>query len=294
MLYNEATLLLPCVEETETGVETAKQQFEQEMRHLRGLSDQTVTSYLNAVNSYCRYADPVYPGKVSITSIHDWSTHLSKLGLSVGSRSSYLIGMRQFVIFLNRSGIANIDPRDILIPKRHDPPREFITKQQVETAILAAGSYRDKAIISLLFCSGIRCSELVGLNHTDIRGDTFVVQGKGGKVRPCYIDERTKTYLTKYFAQRSMDNPALFIGTRKRLRLSATQVRQIVQDAGEFAGIPNLHPHMLRHSFATHLLRNGCDLESLRKLMGHNNISTTQRYLHVTDMGLEETHKKYF
>lgn len=295
-MYNEAALALPRVvaERDTQEMETAVAAFIREIKYLRGLSPETVNSYISAIRAFLRYAGVVYPRDITLNAVHNWSEHLATIGISTGARSTYLVGIRQFCIFLNRSGLITVDPRDIIIPKRHDAPRRFVTKEQVDKMILAAGSYRDKAIVSLLFTSGIRCNELVNLNIDDIKGDEFVVKGKGGKVRPCYLSDLTAHYLRLYLAQRDTVNPALFIGTRKRLRLSDTQIRKIVREVGELAGIYDAHPHMLRHGFATHLLNNGCDIESLRKLMGHSQISTTQRYLHVLDKGLRETHHKYF
>ena len=161
---------------------------------------------------------------------------------------------------------------------------------------------RDKAILELLFSTGLRVSELCSLdNDLDLKIDEFSIRGKGGKVRVIFLSEDAKRALRAYMKMRKDMDEALFIqlsknkkGEIESLRLSRKAIERIVKEYAIKAGISKkVTPHIIRHCFATDLLSNGADIRSVQMMLGHSNIATTQIYTHVTDKQLREVHKKF-
>jgi site-specific recombinase XerD len=183
-------------------------------------------------------------------------------------------------------------------------PEEIDTMlSQLDTSKISG--LRDRAILELLFSSGLRVSELVGLNkdHINLSRREFTVRGKGQKDRPIFISEDAAYWIAKYLERRVDNDSALFLrysGTRKTdttgnyLRLTQRSVQRMVAKTALLAGITkHVSPHTMRHSFATDLLMNGADIRSVQSLLGHSNISTTQVYTHVTDTHLKKVHEQF-
>jgi site-specific recombinase XerD len=190
------------------------------------------------------------------------------------------------------------------------PQVNFLSAEELQRLLEAPDSsqpvgLRDRAILQLLFSSGLRVSELVKLDRQDInlKLREFIVRGKGQKDRPVFISEEAAHWLEQYLKQRSDNFRPLFIhysGLRSELndgnytRLSARSIQRLVHKYARLAGIlKTVTPHTLRHSFATDLLRNGADLRSVQAVLGHSNVSTTQIYTHVTDPELKRIHETY-
>jgi site-specific recombinase XerD len=164
---------------------------------------------------------------------------------------------------------------------------------------------RDRAILELLFSSGLRVSELVGLDrdHINLKRREFMVRGKGQKDRPIFISQEAADWLQHYLDKRDDNTRPLFVrySGRKSVdlsgnfhRLTARSVQRLVAQYALLAGITkHVSPHTLRHSFATDLLMNGADLRSVQAMLGHSNIATTQIYTHVTDPHLKSVHERF-
>ena len=179
---------------------------------------------------------------------------------------------------------------------------ERLTAQPDKSSLIGL---RDRAIIELLFSSGLRVSELVGLDreHINLKRREFSVRGKGGKDRPIFISEAAAACVQDYLNKRTDNARALFIrysGSQKTdnsgnyQRLTARSVQRLVARYARLAGITkHVSPHTLRHSFATDLVMNGADLRSVQAMLGHSNIATTQIYTHITDPHLKSVHQKF-
>jgi site-specific recombinase XerD len=162
-------------------------------------------------------------------------------------------------------------------------------------------SLRDKAILELLFSTGLRVSELCSLtNDLDLKADEFSIRGKGGKVRVVFMSEVARNSITKYLALRKDMSDALFVqvdnevSKKQSSPLTRRSIERIVKQYAIKAGISKkVTPHVIRHCFATDLLSNGADIRSVQMMLGHSSISTTQIYTHVTDKQLLEVHKKF-
>ena len=146
-----------------------------------------------------------------------------------------------------------------------------------------------------MYASGIRAAELRSLNRHDIKPDgTFTVVGKGSKARLCFFYQRTRDAIDVYLAARTDSHKALFLSHQSGKRLSKTGLQVIFARANRIAGLPiPLHPHVLRHSFATNLLRNNANLRYTQVFLGHSSITTTQMYSHVTDPDLKAIYEQH-
>ena len=225
--------------------------------------------------------------------IRNWKLKLDKT-LTASSVRNYLCCLRMVVRYLYRKGVKTIDPDLILLPKRDDKVPDFITPEQVQLLIDCCIRLRSKAIISLFYASGIRLSELISLNRSDMKSNTFTVIGKGNKARLCFYDERTKKYLKSYLKTRKDNHPALFVSTQQEIRMTPTNIQYILKAARHKSGITEVvTPHVLRHSYATNLLRNNANLRYVQTMLGHANIATTMRYTHVVDEDLRQIYEKY-
>ena len=147
---------------------------------------------------------------------------------------------------------------------------------------------RDIALAEVLYGSGLRISEAIGLDLNDVDSDVVRVVGKGNKERIVPLSSAAVKRIRRYMEQRhallgdDYSEQALFLSVRAGKRLDRRQANRIVAKLGKLAGLPkDVHPHMLRHSFATHMLEAGADLRSVQELLGHENLTTTQRYTHL-------------
>lgn len=208
--------------------------------------------------------------------------------------------LRSFFKFLQREKYIKRNPALLLTtPKLDKKLPKFLTESEtiklVEAPIMTRVSgRRDRAILETLYSTGIRVSELVGLNidSVDIIGNVVKVLGKGKKERLVPIGDKAIDALKDYLAHRKENKKALFLNKSKN-RLSDRSIRNIVNKHIQLASIHlNISPHVLRHSFATHLLNRGADLRSVQELLGHVNLSTTQIYTHVTTARLKSVYDK--
>ncbi len=227
------------------------------------------------------------------------------------TQSYHLIALRGFLKYLSRRGIRSLDPSLVELPRTVRKQVSFLHYDEIESILEAISTddevgMRDAAIIELLFSSGLRVSELVGLNRDSINLEKreFTVRGKGSKDRPIFISKAAAAKIAEYLESRSDNLTPLFLNYSKNSgevqtdgnyrRLTPRSIERIVKKYAKLAGITKqVSPHTMRHSFATDLLMNGADLRAVQDLLGHANISTTQIYTHITDRHLREVHEKF-
>ena len=185
---------------------------------------------------------------------------------------------------------------------------KFLTSYEVEqilnnVSIDTPAGFRNKAILELLWATGMRISELSGLNFEDLNleENEIKVFGKGAKERIILVSERAKSYLTRYietarplvakgYEVNTEDNSPVFINNTG-YRLQPKTVRNVINDIVEKIDLPkHVTPHVFRHSFATHLIENGADLRVVQELLGHASISNTQIYTHISSQHLKEVY----
>lgn len=248
--------------------------------------------------------------------VRKWRLWLNRLGtntsdeLGKATLNYHLIALRSFLKFCAKRDIETMPAEKIELARTHRNQVTFLNEDELgrlfsQPDISKINGLRDRAILELLFSSGLRVSELVGLDrdHINLKRREFMVRGKGQKDRPIFISPAAAEWISAYLAEREDNTKPLFVrySGRKAVdlsgnyhRLTARSVQRLVAQYALLAGITkHVSPHTLRHSFATDLLMNGADLRSVQAMLGHSNIATTQIYTHVTDPHLKSIHERF-
>lgn len=282
----------------------------------RGRSQKTAENYHLYLQRLVEFAGDIEVEKITSELVRKWRLWLNRYEnengdkLTTITQSYHLIALRSFLGYCSKRDIETLTPEKVELPKVKRKQVSFLTSEETERIIEAVEiknpiGLRDKAILELLFSSGLRVSELCNLNrdHINLNRGEFMVRGKGQKDRPVFISPEATEWLALYLKGRADSAKPLFIrysGAKavesdgESLRLTPRSIQRMVATYAKLAGITKqVSPHTLRHSFATDLLMNGADLRSVQSLLGHSNIATTQVYTHVTDQHLKEVHKKF-
>ncbi|MCX6765473.1 MAG: tyrosine-type recombinase/integrase [Candidatus Moranbacteria bacterium] len=247
------------------------------------------------------------------------------------TQNYHVIALRNFLKYLAKRDIEALQPEKIEVGKNPVQAVEFLEADELDRLLESASgddlkTLRDRAILELLFSAGLRVSELVNINRDQINlaKQEFSVRGKGGKIRIVFVSDTAKKALEKYLNKRMDIDPALFVRIAKKihrkchpeldsgskeipdqvrndnkksdssLRITPRSVQRIVKFYAAKAGlVKDVHPHTLRHSFATDLLASGADIRSVQAMLGHSSITTTQIYTHVTNQQLKEVHQAF-
>ncbi len=298
-------------------LQECKQQFLEYLEIERGRSVKTVENYDRYLTRFFSYGNVTQPKQITEELVRTFRLWLNRQpGTKYGTQQSpmkrrtqnyYLIALRAFLKYLRQRGITSLAPEKIELAKVSERSLDLISGAELKRLLDAPNTktlvgLRDRAILELLFSTGLRVSELCSLSidDVDLTRDEFSVRGKGEKIRVVFLSSDAKDAIRQYLAKRKDMYDALFIQHSPRARsaddprLSPRAVQRILKSCATAAGITRkVTPHVLRHSFATNLLQNGADLRSVQALLGHAHIATTQVYTHVTDAHLKEVHKKF-
>lgn len=205
----------------------------------------------------------------------------------------YLCELRMVLKYWKLRGEECIDYGLIPAPKREPNIPAYLSAEEVDKIIASTDIIRTKFVVSILYSSGIRVSELVQLNRDTIQGGMFTVIGKGKKPRICFVDERSLYYMELYLKSRTDRSEALVV-TREGYRAGAGTIQMVVRNAVEKAGIhKKVSPHTLRHSFATNYIGNGGNIRHLADLLGHASLNTTAHYTHIVNNDLMREYRLY-
>jgi integrase/recombinase XerD len=229
-------------------------------------------------------------------------------GRSPASTARLIAGIRGFYRFLRLAGHVSTNPaEDLQAPRAFTTLPKYLSLEDVD-ALLAAPDVttprglRDRALLEVLYATGLRVSELVGLRVTDVRLDQGYVQclGKGSKERAVPIGDEATGWVRRYLKDsrgvlaRGRQTPWLFLNASSGQRLSRVGFWKLLKQYGRQAGMRgSLTPHVLRHSFATHLLERGADLRAIQTMLGHADLSTTQIYTHVLEARLRQVYDRF-
>jgi len=281
-----------------------------------GRSAHTAENYTLYLERFVEFTDDIMVDKITPEIIRKYRLWLNRYKndngdeLSTITQNYHLIALRGFLGYLSKRDISSLPPEKIELPKISRRQVTFLHFDEVENMlssidITTESGLRDRAIVELLFSSGLRVSELVNLNreHINTIRREFMVRGKGQKDRPVFISESASTHVDNYLKSRTDNLQPLFIGYSHNntcttngdyRRLTSRSIQRIINKYARLSGITkHVSPHTMRHSFATDLLINGADIRSVQVMLGHSSISTTQIYTHVTDSHLREVHEKF-
>lgn len=277
--------------------------YRQDVIVYEGQSAKTEESYRSTLNRLLASFGDIEFEAITFDQIRSWKIELCKTR-SDNTVRGYIVCLRRVLQHLRVRGYDVLDYTLLRVPKRTVKVPAFLTPQEVRELLRVSfkraqgygriNRYRNRAIISLLYASGIRASELMALNRWDIQPDgTFTVVGKGRKARLCFIDERTRTYLQEYLLLRNDIEPALFISPQTGKRMTKHGLKNMFDTMETKVSFRKpLHAHIFRHSFATNLLRNSTNMRELQEFMGHSNLATLQVYTHVVNEDLRATYRK--
>lgn len=273
----------------------------------RGLSPRTVSAYRSDVGAFFAWAHEhkLEAAKAGRTDLDDFLWTLREKGLKPASLFRKVESLKSYFAFETLDGGLPESPAETLrTPRIPSRLPKYLSLDEAKRLLSAPDTaeyedIRDRAMLELLYASGLRVSELVSLKPESInlQDGWAKVLGKGNKERLVPVHARALTALRGYLVERErrFKNPApeLFLG-RSGKRLSRTQFWRRLQTLGARAGLKmHLHPHLLRHTFATHLLQGGADLRSVQEMLGHADLSTTQIYTHLDASALKAAHAKF-
>lgn len=278
----------------------------------------TIQNYHHYLQRFADFVDEKDPGELHLDDVHQYQLFLNryvderKRSLSPKTQNYHLIALRAFLKYLVKNDVPSLAPEKIDLKKVGERVVDFLTREELERLFEASSlnprsGLRDRAILELLYSTGLRVSELVSLNRSlvDLERKEFTVRGKGQKPRLVFLTDRCVKYLRYYLSEREDNWEPFFIsygrnredetlGLGEKRRLTAYSVQTIVRNAARHAGIAKkVTPHVIRHSFATELLHQGADIRDVQEMLGHSSITTTQIYTHTTNRRLRETHKKF-
>jgi len=293
-------------------------------------SVKTRINYERYLNRFLEFSKVRKPDQISQDLVREYRLWLNRQPafakatagetLKKNTQNYYLIALRNFLKYLAKRDIKTLSADKIELGKQSERQVIFLEENELERLLGAPDensfkALRDRAILELLFSTGLRVSELCGLNRDSINlsvkngAGEFPVRGKGGKIRLVFLSENAKIALKKYLEKREDVDSALFIrnvsakgfvsggknpAKAENPRLTSRSIERLVKHYAAKAGLTKkITPHSIRHSFATDLLMNGADIRSVQALLGHSNIATTQIYTHITDKQLREIHQAF-
>ncbi len=295
----------------------AKTDFLEHLEIEQNRSQKTIVNYDHYLTRLIDFAgEDLKISEIDSELLRKWRLWLNRLGTNVSdelqknTQNYHLIALRSFLRYCAKRDISALAPDKVELAKVVRKQVTFLNSDELKRLfdqpdISTPNGLRDRALLELLFSSGLRVSELVGLDqdHINLKRKEFMVRGKGQKDRPIFISAEAAEWVQRYLDKRDDNVKPLFKRTsgNKKVsldgnfyRLTARSVQRLVARYAILAGITkHVSPHTLRHSFATDLLMNGADLRSVQAMLGHSNIATTQIYTHVTDPHLKEIHKKF-
>jgi site-specific recombinase XerD len=294
----------------------AKTDFLEYLEIEQNRSQKTIQNYDHYLTRLLDFAGDIRVGDITPELIRKWRLWLNRLGTNVSDElgkttlNYHLIALRSFLKFCAKYDRPALSADKIELAHTKRTQVTFLNEDELARLFAQPDTnklngLRDRAILELLFSSGLRVSELVGLDrdHINLKRREFMVRGKGQKDRPIFISPAAAEWVGTYLDKREDNTRPLFVrysGSKSVdlsgnfHRLTARSIQRLVGRYARLAGITkHVSPHTLRHSFATDLLMNGADIRSVQAMLGHSNIATTQIYTHITDPHLKSVHERF-
>jgi site-specific recombinase XerD len=284
-----------------------KQEFLEYLELKLGRSSKTIENYERYLNRFLTFSQVKKPSEITEKKIHEFRLYLDRqAGIKVGGKvepmnlrtqNYHLIALRSFLKFLSKREVASVSFRKIELAKVPERTLELISGDELNKLLAtppltSLEGKRDRAILELLFSTGLRISELCDLKieEFDLTSEELLVRGRGNKNRVVYLSGSARKVLKEYLMSRKDAEEALFIRYGKKAhigeeaRISPRTVQRLLKHYASKAGITGkVTPQVIRHCYAKELLINGTDLSLVQALLGHTNIGTTKIYTHITE-----------
>lgn len=262
-------------------------------------SPRTYEGYRYSCGSFVRYWGDIKVSKLTPAMVEEYYIERSKINTSDTVRGQ-IMQIRAVLRFCQAKGIKTCDTTLIRIPKREKKVPKWLDRNQIEHFIdevsqpkrgyAKVNRLRNELLCRMLFVSGARISEIIALDRNSIQNREFVAIGKSKAPRVCYISPEVETLMKEYLELRNDDNKALFVSIQTGKRMSAGTAREVFRRVARQSGMAGVHPHTMRHSFATYMLNSGAGIRDVCDLLGHQSLDTTQRYTHLTNPQLKLVH----
>jgi site-specific recombinase XerD len=312
-------------------IKNLKTEFLEYLEIEKNRSQLTIRNYDHYLDRFLDWAMVRNPKDITSDLVRKFRLYLNRYkddkgrNLKKATQDYYVIALRGFLKYLAKQDIETLASEKVELGKIQEREVEFLEADEIKRLLESVKTdnknsegdirecrlqnfycLRDRAILELLFSTGLRVSEIANLNKENInlKSGEFSIRGKGGKIRLVFISDSAREALLNYISKRKDLDLALFIHFKKgsavgnghacSLRLTPRSIQRIVKKYAVKAGIvKKVTPHTLRHSFATDLLMNGADIRSVQTMLGHSSITTTQIYTHITNKHLKDIHKKF-
>jgi len=299
------------------NIRDLKQEFLEYIEIEKGRSLKTVENYDHYLLRFLDFAKIKNAEDISENIVRSYRLWLNRQSggnnrftgatLKKKTQNYHLIALRAFLKYIAKRGVKTLSPEYIELAKVGERALDLISKEELRRLMEAPRgedikALRDKAIMELLFSTGLRVSELCSLSRDiDLSADELSIRGKGEKIRVVFLSPEAKKSIKKYLDKRTDTDDTLFVkidgkerAEKEELGLTRRSIERIVKHYAIKAGISKkVTPHVIRHCFATDLLSNGADLRSVQMLLGHAHIGTTQVYTHITDSQLKKIHQQF-
>ncbi len=291
-------------------------QFLEYLEVEKGRSLNTIGNYEFYLQRFFNWAKVSDPSQITTDLVRNYRLWLNRQtnnfnqALKKSTQNYHLIALRSFLKYLAKQDIKTLSPEKIELAKMPERQVEFLEGDDLErlletplkTSEAKIIQLRDKAILELLFSTGLRVSELTNLKkeQVNLSKEEFTIRGKGDKLRIVFLSNQTKYWLRQYLEARRDLSPSLLVrhdkakGKEEPGNLTPRSIQRLIKKYSKAAGITKkVTPHTMRHSFATDLLINGADIRSVQAMLGHASITTTQIYTHITNQQLKEVYKTF-
>lgn len=275
------------------------------LKYEKKLSENTINSYKNDLDCFKDFFKKDLT-KINLDDMHKYLDHLNKENKKATTVAHNITVINSFYSFLINENIIATNPcTNIISPKLAKKLPNYLTEEEVDKLLniplKTAYDYRNKAMLELLYATGIRVSELINLKfvNLELQDDFIRVMGKGSKERIIPMSNISKKYLIEYIEiyrktlLKNKDSEYLFINNQGNVISRVGFFKIIKKLCLENNISKNVSPHILRHSFATHLLAHGADLRVIQELLGHSDISTTQIYAHLINDKLKKDYEEF-
>lgn len=304
-----------------------KNRFLEHLEIEKNRSQLTIGNYAHYLGRFVKFAENhgvKSPEKIDLELVRKFRLMLNRMTdehgkpLKLITQNYHVIALRSFLKYLAKHDIKTLPAEKIELAKTPSRQVQFLEPDEIERLLTAVTEeeneltrLRDKAILEILFSTGLRVSELAALKKKQVNTskEEFSVRGKGDKIRVVFMSASARDALKDYLSKREDHSPALFVAHRQKKSvekqieemdereacgLTARSIQRIIKKYARAAGITkDITPHTLRHSFATDLLANGADLRAVQEMLGHSSVTTTQIYTHITNRQLRDVHKKF-